>query len=36
MEELGFVLFSIAFITTLYGIWKGGEAIIKKIKEHKK
>lgn len=36
MEELAFVLFSEAFILTLYGIWKAGEKIIKKIKERKK
>ena len=33
MEELAFVLFSAAFILTLYGIWKVGEKITKKIKE---
>lgn len=36
MEELAFVLFSVAFILTLYGIWKVGEKITKKIKERKK
>lgn len=33
MEELAFVLFSAAFILTLYGIWKVSEKITKKIKE---
>ena len=36
MEELAFVLFSVAFILTLYGIWKVGEKITKKIKERKR
>lgn len=36
MEELAFVLFSAAFILTLYGIWKVGETITKKIKERKR
>lgn len=33
MEELACVLFSAAFILTLYGIWKAGEKITNKIKE---
>ena len=33
MEELAFVLFSIAFVLTLCGIWKAGEKITNKIKE---
>lgn len=36
MEELAFVLFSEAFILTLYGIWKVGEKITNKIKERKR
>lgn len=36
MEELAFVLFSAAFILTLYGIWEVGEKITNKIKERKR
>ena len=43
MEELAFVLFSIAFVLTLCGIWKAGEKtwkagekITNKIKERKR
>lgn len=36
MEELAFVLFSEAFILTLYGIWEVGEKITNKIKERKR
>lgn len=36
MEELAFVLFSGAFILTLYGIWEVGEKITNKIKERKR
>lgn len=36
MEELAFVLFSEAFILTLYGIWEVGKKITNKIKERKR
>lgn len=36
MEELAFVLFSIAFVLTIYGIWEVGEKITNKIKERKR
>lgn len=36
MEELAFVLFSAAFILTLYEIWEVGEKITNKIKERKR
>ena len=36
MEELAFVLFSIACVLTIYGIWKAGEKITNKIKERKR
>lgn len=36
MEELAFVLFSSAFILTLYGIWEASEKITNKIKERKR
>nr|DAG38864.1 MAG TPA: hypothetical protein [Caudoviricetes sp.] len=36
MEELAFVLFSAAFILTLYWIWEVGEKITNKIKERKR